>query len=136
MNIYLDIDGVLLDKGLKPALHIDDFLKRLLDGNDVYWLTTRCKGDAGATLGQLSTLLEPQTLELLKVVKATDWRTLKTEAIDFAKPFLWFDDNLFYGERQMLESFYVIENWIKVDLGADPNQLQIFANDFPEPIDA
>lgn len=51
INIYLDIDGVLLTKNLKPANYAFEFLQYVLSNYpfSTYWLTTRCQGDAGTS---------------------------------------------------------------------------------------
>ena len=69
----------------------------------------------------------------MKLIKPTTWLSSpnKTSAIDFSKPFLWFDDDLFYGEKQQLIENNALDNYIKVDLRQDPDQLQKFINDFP-----
>ena len=101
--VYLDIDGVLLANDLNPANYVHEFLeivnKRALE---VYWLTTHCKGDATTAYKRLELVLQPKTMELLKEVKATNWDSAKTQTIDFTKPFLWFDNDLFYEEKRTL----------------------------------
>lgn len=134
MRIYLDIDGVLLANDFNPANHVHEFLKRVVDGNDVYWLTTHCQGDASTAIERLSLVLDPDTLALLQNVKPTRWDTAKTEAIDFSQPFVWFDDDLFDDERKELVKRGVLDNWIEVDLSKDENQLLSFVRSFPVPI--
>lgn len=48
---------------------------------------------------------------------------MKTEAIDFTKPFLWFDDDCFSGERIDLKDRGVFHSWIEVDLRKHPDQM-------------
>ncbi len=116
MNIYLDIDGVILDKDLKPVKHLKGFLKHITDNHEVYWLTTHCKGDSEATLSYLSRFLDKDIIELLKKVKPTSWNTLKTEAIDFTKDFVWLDDFIFPTERRVLEQKNKLDCWIEANL--------------------
>lgn len=40
---------------------------------------------------------------LLQQVKATNWNTLKTEAIDFALDFYWIDDYALNAEKEILQ---------------------------------
>ncbi|OGM16531.1 hypothetical protein A2V56_00600 [Candidatus Woesebacteria bacterium RBG_19FT_COMBO_42_9] len=47
MNIYLDIDGVILANDKQAALYAKEFLKYVTDNYPTYWLTTHCKGDRG-----------------------------------------------------------------------------------------
>ena len=106
MNIYLDIDGVIL--GTKsPKRDIVRLLKYILKhySDSTYWLTTHCKDGVNRCaewLGQ-NDLPEDLVLKLEQTVKATDWEMLKTEAIDFNQPFVWFDDAPFESERLVLE---------------------------------
>ena len=116
MNIYLDIDGVILGKDLKPANHLREFLEYITDNHEVYWLTTHCKGDNKITLNYLSRFLDKDIIELLKKVKPTSWNTLKTEAIDFTKDFVWLDDFIFPMERQALEREDKLDRWLEVNL--------------------
>jgi len=98
-------------------------------------LTTHCQGDATRVVNDIQYLFDDKTVELLKIIKPTTWMNSsnKAEAIDFAKPFLWFDDNCLYGECQALAEHDVLENWIRVDLRNDPNQLGQFLQSFPAP---
>lgn len=124
MNIYLDIDGVILANDKQEAKHIKEFLKYVTDNYPTYWLTTHCKGDAEYTLGHLSRILDPETIEICKKIKPTNWETSKTEAIDYTQPFLWFDDMLFDFERKDLEDHDAIDSWVEVDFEKDVDQLR------------
>lgn len=123
MNIYLDIDGVLLANDLQMANHAAEFVEYMVKTYPVYWLTTHCKGDAVFTVRFLERFFDPKTIEIMKMIKPTNWETLKTEAIDFAQPFLWFDDYLFQQEIEILKQKDCFNSWIQVDLGKDENQL-------------
>ncbi len=116
MNIYLDIDGVILDKDLKPVKHLKEFLEHITNNHEVYWLTTHCKGDSSVTLAYLSRFLDKDIIGLLKKVKPTSWNTLKTEAVDFTKDFVWLDDYIFPNEKQALERKDKLDRWLEVDL--------------------
>lgn len=136
MNIYLDIDGVLLANDLNPANYAEDFIKYVLDQypESTYWLTTHCNGDATVPIQHIGHLFSPEAVELMKLIKPTTWETAKTRGIDFSQPFLWFDDDLFYEERQDLVKHGVLDNWIEVDLMKDENQLLKFTTSFPLPV--
>ena len=73
-------------------------------------------------------------MEYIKKVQPTEWNILKTEAIDFSSPFLWFDDNINDGEKQELMKHNVLDNWIEVNLRKDENHLGVFLASFPIPI--
>lgn len=123
MNIFLDVDGVILTKDGKPAKHLKEFLEHITQHHTVYFLTTHCKGDAEYTRNYLSRFLDPEIIQFLKSVKATNFQTLKTEAIDFNSDFIWLDDYLFDSEIEELERHNKRNSWIKVDLKNKPNQL-------------
>lgn len=135
VNIYLDIDGVLLANDLNPANHASEFLQFVLDKypDTTYWLTTHCQGDATVPIQHIGHLFSSDTVELMKRIKPTSWDLAKTRAIDFTKPFLWFDDDLFFEEKQSLIEHKVLDNWIQVDLSKNPDQLSAFIQSFPIP---
>lgn len=135
MNIYLDIDGVLLANDLSPANHAHEFLEYVIRNfpDSTYWLTTHCQGDANVPIQHVGHLFEDKTVELMRKIKPTTWDLAKTRAIDFSQPFLWFDDDLFYEENQDLLENNALDNWIKVDLRKDPDALQKFIANFPIP---
>jgi hypothetical protein len=131
MNIYLDIDGVLLANDKQPALYIKEFLKYVTDHYPTYWLTTHCRGNSEPALYILSLSLDKETIEIAKKIRPTFWITSKTEALDFSSPFLWFDDYIFDFERQDLIRHNALESWIEVDLSNNPNQLSDIVHDLP-----
>ncbi len=102
MNIYLDIDGVLIKKDNSSADNVVEFLKYVTDNHDVYWLTTHCRGGENNTLSHLKGKLPDKAFEYLEKIKPTDWQTLKTEAIDFTRDFLWLDDYVIEVEKNIL----------------------------------
>jgi len=140
MNIYLDIDGVLLANDRQPAIYAPEFIKYVLSNypDSTYWLTTHCQGDANRPIQDVGHLFDNETVGLMKRIKPTTWlgSSAKTDAIDFSKPFLWFDDDLFIKEKQALLEHGVLENWIEVDLRKDPGALGKFLQSFPIPINA
>jgi len=133
VNIYLDIDGVLLANDLNPANHASEFIKSVLNRcpDSTYWLTTHCNGDATVPVQHIGHLFDDEIVTLLKKIKPTTWDLAKTRAIDFSQPFLWFDDDLFYEERQDLLKHEVLDNWIEVDLAKDEDHLAKFIDSFP-----
>lgn len=60
----------------------------------------------------------------MKNILPTNWDTLKTEAIDFSQPFLWFDDDLFNEERKVLIENNCLDSWVEIDLAKDEYQLK------------
>lgn len=73
-------------------------------------------------------------MKLLERVKLTDWGDYKTDAIDYTKPFLWFDDDLFDEEREDLIKHNALGNWIEIDLRKNLEQLKNFLTSFPLPV--
>ncbi len=138
MNIYLDIDGVLLANEKFHANYAPEFLEYVLTKfpNSTYWLTTHCHSDADANvpIQHIGFLFDDKTVELMRKIKPTTWDMKKTDGIDFSQPFLWFDDDLFSGERQTLIDNNALDNWIEVDLRKDPNMLASFLSSFPIPV--
>jgi len=131
MNIYLDIDGVILANDLQLANHAKEFLAHVIGRYPTYWLTTHCKGDADYTVNFLSRFVDKETLELLKKIKPTNWDLSKTEAIDFNTPFRWFDDDVFDFEKRELIKHNALDSWVEVDLSKNVNQLRDLINNFP-----
>lgn len=124
MNIYLDIDGVLLTKFGDQTNFVKDFLEYMVKNHHVYWLTTHCKGDSMFTVRFLERFFDDEIIEIMKHILPTSWNTLKTEAIDFSEPFLWFDDNIFNAEKKVLEENNCLDSFIEVNLEKDPDQLK------------
>ena len=136
MNVYLDIDGVLLINESNVAPYADEFLQTVLAKypNNTHWLTTHCWKGENRAVDKLSAYLAPKTVVLIKTIKPTEWDEWKTDAIDFSQPFLWFDDDLYPEERAELIKHDVLDNRIEVDLNKDPNQLQKFITSMPLPV--
>lgn len=136
LTVYLDIDGVLLTNEHHAAPFANEFLRKVLTDypDSTYWLTTHCNGDASIPLQYIGHLFEQDIQELMRLIKPTAWETAKTRAIDFSQPFLWFDDDLFYEEKQTLLQHNALDNWIHVDLQKNINQLSDFIQSFPIPI--
>jgi hypothetical protein len=125
MNIYLDVDGVLLNHDGTLANHAAEFLAAMMhSGHPVHWLTTRCRdGDASAVVAVIGRLVQPSTAELLTAIKPTSWATSKLEAIDLRSPFIWFDDQPLQFEIEELQECGLVDRWVKVDLRSEPDQL-------------
>ena len=117
MNVYLDIDGVIL--GMEsPARDARKFLKFLLKKypDNTYWLTTHVKEGENNTKHSLSGTYSDKLVGLMhSTFKETDWGTLKTDAIDLSQPFIWFDDTLFTAEKLVLEQAGVFDSYYKID---------------------
>ena len=135
MNIYLDIDGVLLANEENLSIGAVDFIKYAVEHFDVYWLTTHCMDGTTEHAIEYLNRASPEDLRpWLEKFKPVVWSLKKTEAIDFTKPFLWFDDDLFYEEKETLTKNGVLDNWIEVDLSKEPDHLAQFIASFPLPM--
>ena len=53
--------------------------------------------------------------ELETKVKPTTWEVLKTDGIDKDQDFVWFDDNLFESEKRVLESYYALDGFFRMN---------------------
>ncbi len=116
MKIYIDIDGVILEKnGTIPDYGVE-FISFLTTYHDCYWLTTHCRGGSNRTIDYLSKYYSEASIECLKTIQQTDWTTLKTEAIDFKSDFIWLDDYPFESEKIVLQKNHKIKALIVVDL--------------------
>lgn len=117
VKLYLDIDGLLLTKrGKYLPENIEEFIEYILENFDCYWLTTHCKGDKETALNYLSGFYPSHLIEKLKLVKPTNWKTLKTEAIDFESEFFWLDDEPLQVESMKFKTLNLSSKLIKVDL--------------------
>jgi hypothetical protein len=117
MNIYLDVDGVILDKYLRPAKCLHEFVEYVTSNHTCYWATTHVTDGETEHLFRVLTRQEvpEETLKLLKKVKGTSWNMLKTEVIDFDSDFLWFEDMPTTGEREQLKKHGKEDSLVWVD---------------------
>ncbi len=136
MNVYCDIDLVLLVDEHNPANYAHEFLEYLHEHypDNTFWLTTHCRGDARTAVERLSEVFKPETMKLIQDIKPTNWDVSKTEAINFDEPFVWIDDDCYPEEREVLIKHGALDNWIEVDLRKDPDQLKKFITSFPLPV--
>ena len=126
MNIYLDIDGVILINEANAAPHADQFLQYILSKypETTYWLTTHCWKRENRAAKLVTPYLQPETVAMLDRIKPTEWGEEKTDAIDFSQPFLWFDDDLYPEERAILEKHNAVGSWVEINLLKNPHQLK------------
>src|ERR1043166_1139644 len=128
MNIYLDLDGVLLDRSGRLAVGVEAFLEVATRHHSTWWLTTHCKGDPQPAVRRLARAgASSEVLRLSDMISATTWNTLKTEAIDFGQDFLWIDDYVLDAERKKLVERNRDECLRIIDLGRHPDALRALA---------
>ena len=126
MNIYLDIDGVLLADVRTPSRYANEFIQAAVTKypDSTYWLTTHVWRGEHVISYSLAPYVQPETQALLEKIKPTEWDEYKTDGIDFTQPFLWFDDDLFDEERNVLEERNALDSHVMVDLASNPDQLR------------
>jgi len=129
MNIYLDIDGVLLANESNAANYADEFLQAVLAAypDSTYWLTTHNWRGENRTKEVLAPHLRPETVPLLDKIKPSVWNEMKTDGINFSEKFIWLDDDLWQDELKVLEQHNATDNFILIDLQKNPNQLKDIA---------
>lgn len=125
-NLYFDIDGVLRGSASPPD-HVQALLRYALTHfpTSIYWLTTHCRqGYNHAYQALKDTLPTPLLDQAINLIQPTDFGALKTDALDFSTPFLWFDDNLFESERHLLAQHHAISShfWMNP---RDPHSAQL-----------
>jgi hypothetical protein len=105
-------------------LGLNAFLRFILDSGSVFWLTTHCReADTSYALNHLHHFLQPDNFTLVNRIKGTEWRTMKTEAIDFSVPFFWFDDYVLEAEKRILKQNGSFSSWVSVDLANNDNNI-------------
>ena len=117
MNIYLDIDGVIVGTA-SPVEDVEALMTFILDHfpGSVFWLTTHCRNGCNRTRDRLrGKVSDALAQRLYREVQPTDWDTLKTEAIDFSAQFLWLDDALLYSEKKALHDHGAADSWLMMD---------------------
>lgn len=112
-KIYFDVDGVLRGCA-SPTTDIIALLQYCLDnyGDSLYWLTTHCKYGVNHAPEALRGVLPDKLVDEITLrFQPTDWENYKVEGIDLDSDFVWFDDNLFEGEKKILESYCVLDGF-------------------------
>jgi len=127
MNLFIDIDGVLLGKKTPEqneiclAGYAEEFLDFALGKFDCYWLTTHCKGDTTKAIDYLSQYGDREFISLAKKVKPTNFKTFKTEAL--FGDFYWIDDQPMAYEIQYLDERGWLKYWLQVNTRNNYNEL-------------
>jgi hypothetical protein len=95
-DLYCDVDGVILYDRVVNTWLIE-FIRRNRDmfGN-LYWLSCWTSNGKSEELDKRL----PQVLALGKV-EALLWKELKTEAIDWSRPFIWIEDGVLDEEKKV-----------------------------------
>ncbi len=128
MNLYLDIDGVLLGKAdpNSPEIHLasgaEEFLAFALARFRCFWLTTHCQGRTEGVLKYLAPYGPTEFMALAAKVKPTSFQAMKTEALE--GDFLWLDDAPMQCELDWLSARGWLDRWIRVDTRRRPADLR------------
>lgn len=122
MNIYIDIDGVLLTKQQKIPKGAQNFISYLTTNFSCYWLTTHCRTGSNKTLAYLKQFYGEEILQQLSKIQVTNWVDLKTEGIDFREDFIWLEDYPFEAEKKILQENGKLDALFLIDL-KDENAL-------------
>ena len=126
MNLFIDIDGVLLGKSLQNhqaqlANNSEEFIKFCLEYFDCYWLTTHCRGSTDTVIDYLHPYATHEFLVLIERIQPTNFRTFKTEAL--FGDFIWIDDQPTAYELQLLDENNWFDRWFEVNTRHDMNAL-------------
>lgn len=133
-KIYLDIDGTMIHEDLsdnygKPAKGLEKFIIALRP-YDTFWLTTHCTDGDTTTARRIMKAVLPLSLHAdIDRIQGTVWDTMKTKAIDWNSDFIWFDNDVYEGERESLKKCTEDQMVLEVDLRANPHQLEEITRD-------
>lgn len=126
MNLFTDIDGVLLGKNSgnhTPVLanRAKDYLRCCIDHFDCYWLTTHCRGSIETVADYLAPYGDAELMELVWQISPTNFRTFKTEAL--FGDFIWVDDQPTAYEFAFLSEQDLLHCWWEVNTRRNINDL-------------
>ena len=136
LQVFIDIDGTILyDPPYGGGLdHLDaqlmcdgveEFLEFVVEHCEPYWLSYRTyQGDLEA----LEERLLPHLPAVARKIPAANWDTWKSEAIDPAVPFVWFEDGLEDECELWLRSRGLLTSYFEVDPGCHNNPRLMLAH--------
>ena len=123
MNLYIDVDGVLLGRNEDDEIalipDIEGILRYTKANFKCFWLTTHGRYGAEDVICYLRPYAKELDLSLFNHIQAAPWNSLKTEAIDFSKPFIWIDDKPLQVELLILKDKGCFNSWLHVDTFRD-----------------
>ena len=119
MTLYLDVDGVIVGRRSDGETTLIPQIERIMHYSKknfrCFWLTTHGRYRTDDVLSYLFSFSREINLSVFAHIESAPWNTLKTEAIDFTKPFIWVDDNPLQAEIQILERKKCLESWLHID---------------------
>jgi hypothetical protein len=129
MKLYLDVDGVILGKNNDGDIvlipDIEKILRYSKENFHCYWLTTHGRYSTEDVLSYLAPFSKDFNPSIFKHIDAVRWNSLKTEAFDFSRPFIWIDDQPLKAEIQVLKKHACFRNWLFVDTYRNINDLTV-----------
>lgn len=125
MNIYLDVDRVLLTREGTLANHCEEFLEFFTTHYTVYWFTVHCRNGENNVIEHIMRKNEvsKNMRDVLQKVQPTTWQDIRTEAIDFSQDFVLFTDVVTFEEKTVLLEENAFFRLHEIDLQKDPDQL-------------
>ena len=134
MNVYLDLDGVIIRAAdsvarIELAPHAFEFLQWATEFHRPYWLTTRdAHGQHAGVLRAFRLAMNCATLPadveaLLTSIKPTAWSGSKISGIDLTSDFAWVDDEPLRVEVEALQARNLSSRLIVVDSNKDADAL-------------
>ncbi len=125
MNVYFDIDGVLLSHAKQVPEGASELLDFATNHCSCYWLTTHCRMGVNKAVDYLAPYYVGDDYANLRKIQATDWYDNKTEALDWDANFVWLDDFAFEFELAELRKRNCLDALLLVDLKKDQELLRI-----------
>jgi hypothetical protein len=129
LNLYLDIDGVILGKNEKGEEALIPNLNELLiytrEHFHCFWLSTHGRHGLVGIMNYLRPYSKNLDPHLASHITALRWNTLKTESIDYENPFIWVDDRPLAYELDFLKKMGCLHNWLHVDTYDDYNSFTV-----------
>jgi hypothetical protein len=119
LTLYLDVDGVIVGRNHSGKMVLIPDIEKILlytrKNFRCFWLTTHGRHNTEDVLRYLTPYSEHIDLSLFDHIKTVRWNTLKTEAIDFSRPFIWIDDQPLRAEIDILKQNRCLGFWLYVD---------------------
>ncbi|MEO1054796.1 MAG: hypothetical protein AAFX87_29455 [Bacteroidota bacterium] len=116
MNLYFDIDGVLLTRNKQVPDGASELLSFANQSFSCFWLTTHCRTGANRAVEYLSGYYQEPDLSNISKILPTNWNDSKTEGLDWDSEFLWLDDFAFEFERMELKKKDRLDSLVLVNL--------------------
>lgn len=116
MNLYMDIDGVLLTKDQRIPADASNLVRYAIKHFNCYWLTTHCRTGTNRAVESLSRFYTGEDLSMLNRFRGTDWNNSKTEAINWSEPFVWLEDWPFNFEIEQLKRNDCYDSLVQINL--------------------